>query len=293
MKTILVPTDFSIHSVHGLEFAAKIAKKNKSKLHLYNVAQTTNYYYPGDSIGIAPPAAIMTEGINENLKSAALSRLGQLSKRKFLKGLDVTTGCDAAANIHYTIIEYAEDIGADLIVMGSKGSSDIKSILLGSTAERVVRFSPRPVVVIPGKFMKPVPEIFVFASDFNEEAYDIFPVVRKFAKIFRAEIRLLKVNTMDQFNRTGDNMERMKKFSRKFGGNYEFAVYDDYMKEEGILNFARDSKADLIAIGTHGKKGLRRFFSEDVSEGIVRLSTIPIMIVNLKKFKSKSDLLTK
>jgi nucleotide-binding universal stress UspA family protein len=293
MKTILVPTDFSSSSIHGLEYAANIARKSKSKLYLFNVAQTGNYYYAGDPAGIGPPVSIMMEGINESLKKAAFLKLEALRKRQFLKGLNVDIDCDTSPNVHNTILKFADRIKADLIVMGSKGSGNIKSILLGSTAERVVRFSSRPVIVIPAKTKKPYPEVIVFASDFREEAYGIFPVVLGFAKLFNAQIRLLKVNTMDQFSRTGDDKDRIRKFNRKFGGKFEITIYNDYMKEEGILNFAGESKADLIAIGTHGKKGLKRFFSEDVSEGIVRLSSIPIMIVNLKKFKSKSDILSK
>ena len=75
----------------------------------------------------------------------------------------------------------------------------------------------------------------------------------------------------------------MDDFAKKNGGKFKISLFNDYMKEEGILNYSREVKADLIAIGTHGKKGLRRFFSEDVSEGIVRLSQIPILVVNLKK----------
>jgi nucleotide-binding universal stress UspA family protein len=293
MKTILVPTDFSGHSIYGLEYAANIAGRSRAKLCLFNVAQTGSYYYSSDPIGLNPPVSIMMEGINENLKKTAVSKLESLSRRKFLKGLNVAIDCDTSPNVHNTILEYSESIKADLIVMGTKGSGNVKSILLGSTAERVVRFSPRPVVVIPGKIKKPGPKVIVFASDFREEAYGIFPVVLKFAKLFKAEISLLKVNTMDQFNSTADDKDRMNVFNKKFGGKFETIIYNDYMKEEGILHFAYESGADLIAIGTHGKRGLRRFFSEDVSEGIVRLSSVPIMIVNLKKFKSKSDIISK
>lgn len=291
MKTILVPTDFSGHSIFGLEYAANIARRSRAKLCLFNVSQTGSYYYSSDPIGLNPPVSIMIEGLHENLKKTAVSKLESLSKRQFLKGLNVAIDCDTSPNVHNTILEYSESIKADIIVMGTKGSGNVKSILLGSTAERVVRFSPRPVVVIPGKIKKPDPKVIVFASDFREEAYGIFPVVLNFAKLFKAEISLLKVNTMDQFSSTAADNNRINIFNKKFGGKFETIIYNDYMKEIGILNFAYGSKADMIAIGTHGKKGLRRFFSEDVSEGIVRLSSVPIMIVNLKKFKSKSDII--
>lgn len=292
MKKILVPTDFSVSSIHGLEYAASIARKSKAKLYIFNVAQTGNYYYANDPSGIAQIPSTLIEGINENLRKASFSKLEVLKKRDFLKGLKVEIDCTTSPNIHNPILEFADRKKTDLIVMGTKGSGNIKSILLGSTAERVVRFSTHPVIVTPGKAGKGMVKLIVFASDFEEEAYSIFPVVKRFAKLFGAKIILLKVNTMDQFSRTSEDKYKVKNFSRKFGGNYEMTVYNDFMKEEGILNFAGETKADLIAIGTHGKRGLKRFFTEDVSEGIVRLSSIPIMIVNLRKYKYRTDILS-
>ncbi len=290
MKKILVPTDFSECSIQGLEFAANLARKLRGEIHLFNAAETSNYLYSQDQFAVAPPAAILMEGIHENLRKASEERLASLKKRSFLKGMKVVSVCDVTANIHSSILDYSDRIKPVYVVMGSRGSSNIKKILLGSTAERVVRFSPRPVIVIPGKVSKPDLRSVIFASDFSREAYGIFPVVKEFASVFKAKITLLKVNTMDQFSRSMDDTEEMNSFNRAFGGKYETVIYNDYMKEEGILNYLKESGSDLVAIGTHGKRGLRRFFSEDVSAGIVRLALKPILIVNLKKYKRKSDI---
>lgn len=283
MKKILVPTDFSEPSYYGLDAAAAIARKTGAELHIFNAAEVANYYYSTDPLVIAPPAAIMIDGINENLKKASLAKLNNLKKRSSLKGINVKVYCDVTSNIHNSITAYSDTIKADMIIMGSHGSGNLKEIILGSTAERVVRFSKRPVLVIPVKPSASLYKKIVFASDFSAEAYTIFPFIKKLAAFFKSEIHLLKINTMDQFSRTIDDRMKMDEFKKKNGRKFVTALYNDYMKEEGILNYSREVKADLVAIGTHGKKGLRRFFSEDVSEGIVRLSRIPILVVNLKK----------
>jgi nucleotide-binding universal stress UspA family protein len=283
MKRILVPTDFSEPSYYGIDTAAVLARKTGAEVHLFNAAEVSNYYYSTDPLVITPPASIMIEGINDNLKKASLQKLRSLNKRKSLMGIKVRINNDITSNIHKSIIAYAEKIKADMIVMGSHGSGNLKEIILGSTAERVVRFSNRPVLVIPVKPTKAVFNTIVFASDFSPEANIIFPFISRIAKLFKSGVHMLKVNTMDQFSRTIDDRRKMEDFSKKNGGKFITTLYNDYMKEEGILNYSREVKADLIAIGTHGKKGLRRFFSEDVSEGIVRLSHIPILVVNLKK----------
>lgn len=285
MKKLLVPTDFSEPSYYGLDAAAEIARKTGAQIHIFNACEVSGYYYAADPLVMSPPASIMIEGINDQLQKTSTSKLNMLKKRSSLKGLKVSVSNEVSSNVHNAITACAESNKADLIVMGSHGAGNLKEIILGSTAERVVRFSVKPVIVVPVKPAKGLYKRIIFASDFSEEAYRIFPFVKEFGKINSAEIHLLKINTMDQFSRTIDDRKKINDFSRKFGGKYVISLYSDYMKEEGILNYANEVKADLIAIGTHGKRGLRRFFSEDVSEGIVRLSHIPILIVNLKKLK--------
>lgn len=282
MKNILIPTDFSQAASYGIEFAANLAKKTKAKLHLFNAAETNAYYFASDPMVMAPPAAVMMEGIDDKLKSSAMAKLEKLIKNKIFSGLNVTAECETTPNIPSAILEQADNVNAELIVMGTKGSSGIPGVLLGSTAERVVRFSEKPVVVVPEKMKSPDLKLIVFATDFKEESHKIFPLVQSFAKIFKAKIHLLKINTTDQFSSTRHDDELIAAFTKKFG-NYEHTIYNEYLKEEGILTYSDKIKADLIAIGTHGKTGLRRFFSDDVSEGVVRLSRKPIFIANLKK----------
>lgn len=289
MKKILVPTDFSEPSFFGLDSAANIARNSGAEIYIFNVCEVSNYYFTSEPTGFNHPSLIMLEGLNESLEKSASVKMNNLLKRPSLKGLKVNTAVELNSNIHKSITSYSEKIKADIIVIGSNGAGNLKEIILGSTAERVVRFAEIPVIVIPGKSVKGSFKKIVFASDFSKEAYGIFPFIRKFAAINKAEIHLLKINTIDQFSKTIDDKEKIHTFSKKFGGKFITALYNDFMKEEGILNYSREVKADLIAIGTHGKKGLRRFFTEDVSEGIVRLSQIPMLIVNLKEFKNKSD----
>lgn len=282
MKNILIPTDFSQAASYGIEFAANLAKKTKAKVHLFNAAETNAYYFASDPMVMAPPAAVMMEGIDDKLKKSAMAKLEKLTSNKVFAGVNVSVNCETTSNIPSAILDYADEVKADIIVMGTKGSSGIPGVLLGSTAERVVRFSERPVVVVPEKIKSAALKLVMFATDFKEESYKMFPVVQSFAKIYNAKIHLLKVNTADQFNASRHDEELIAAFTKKFG-KYDCSIYNEYMKEEGILTFSNKIKADIIAIGTHGKRGLRRFFSEDVSEGVVRLSSKPIFVANLKK----------
>ena len=288
MNTILVPIDFSKCSVYGLELAANLARKTKAKLYILNVVPTDNFYYAANPV--APASAVMLTETTEALKKESFQNLNKLLKKNFLSGLRMQIFTMEGNSIHEEIINYANKVKADIIIMGTHGSSGLKGMFLGSTAERVVRFSERPVIVVPAKVKDMDFKEIVFASDFKSEAYSVFPIIKNFAGIYRAKIHLLKVNIMEHFSRSTDNLQKMREFCRHYKHTYPMSVYDDYSIEEGILNFAKEYYADMIAIGTHGKKGLSRFFKSDVSEDTLRLTEKPILILNFNESKHKSDL---
>jgi nucleotide-binding universal stress UspA family protein len=291
MKTILVPTDFSECSMYSLRYAASLARKTKASLHILNIIEKSDYYYAGDAM-IAPPVdLLMIDEYVKAMKKISTEKLNKLISGKFLSRLKVTSHIITGKRVYYEIINYSNKIKADIIIMGTKGLGGIKGILFGSNAERTVRFSERPVLVINKEIINPVLKTIVFASDFTKEAHVIFPIIKNFAEIYDADIHLLKVNIAEQFTTTRDNIRLMKSFNEKFNSNNKIVIYDDYMKEEGILNYADDVNADLIAVGTHGKNGLARFFKSDVSEAMVRLTHKPILVINFSELKHKSDLL--
>ncbi len=291
MKTILVPTDFSECSMFALRYAASLARKTKSVLYILNVIEKSDYYYAGDPM-IAPPVdLLLIDEYVKTMKKISTEKLHKLMNEKFLLRLNIKQQILTGKRVYYEIINYSNKIKADIIIMGTKGSSGIKGIFFGSNAERTVRFSERPVLVINKEIINTSLKTIVFASDFTKEANVIFPIIKNFAEIYDADIHLLKVNIAEQFRTTRDNLRLMNGFNEKFKSNNKIVIYDDYMKEEGILNYADDVNADLIAIGTHGKNGLARFFKSDVSEDMVRLTHRPILVVNFSELKHKSDLL--
>jgi nucleotide-binding universal stress UspA family protein len=281
MKKILVPVDFSNGSLNALEYAAHLAGKTNSTLYAVNIYMEAAHYL------IAEPAAITvpyfsTGVLYEQVQKTVDKKLQQLRTKKFMKNIRFVPKSIIGASIHTEIVSYAEKIKADLIVMGSHGTGEV-NILPGSTAERVVRFSQVPVFMVTGKIKDPDFKKIIFASDFGKESYDVFPTVQSFANITSAAITLLKINTPEKFSRTSDNIEKINKFNKHFKKNYPAVVYDDFGQEEGIINYSDEAGADVISIGTHGKKGLARFFSSDVSEGMVRLTHRPVLVVNFKK----------
>ena len=270
MKKILVPTDFSKHAEYALKVAAQIAKRNNGEIFLLHMLELP--HQAGDAIGSGtdiPEIMIF--------KNAAINKLEDLMDHECLEGIKVSEIIQFDLAFEGIMkVNKVNDI--DLIVMGSHGANGFKEMFIGSNAEKVVRNSDTPVLIIKrdeGDFSV---DKFVFASDFSDEINKPFAKVVEFANRFEAELQLVMINTPSSFKPTHIAVEMMKSFISNFTINkYSTHIYNDVNVENGILNFADLIDADLIGMSTHGRKGIAHFFNGSISEDLVNHSLRPVV----------------
>ncbi|MBU2929640.1 universal stress protein [Winogradskyella psychrotolerans] len=273
MKKIIVPVDFSEYSEFALEAAASIAHKFGSELIVLHMLELSS--------------AIISSG-NEGLQEEAIYYL-KLAQKKFdafldkpyLKGLKVHP-IVKQFKVWSEVNEVATENNAQLIVMGSQGSSGIKEVLIGSNTQKVVRYADVPVLVIKHNPILMDFENGVFASDFSEEAIAPYLKAKETFDFLGIIMHLVYVNSPDgNFRSSSEIDQRVSQFLEKADGDLTqldaINVVSDYSIEKGILNFANVIGADLIAVATHGRKGLSHFFEGSVSEDIANHSTLPVM----------------
>jgi nucleotide-binding universal stress UspA family protein len=265
-----------------LELSFLIARTTKAAINIINVVSYQPVYIPVQHTDFPASNYLLPPDIFSNYSSEINIQLKNIRESKSARGQKIITEVVQGANIFDAIIEYSEKKHADMIIMGTKGNTDLKDIMIGSNAERVIRYSKLPVMVVSAKTANKNIKKLLFASDFTEEAYNIFPSVRKFSDKLKTEINLVKINTREYFRSSAVNYDLIKKFMKKFKLNLNYFVYDDYIKEDGIVRYAHEIKADIIVLGTHGKKGLNRFFSENVSGDLVNTSPLPVLTFNFK-----------
>ncbi len=140
MRHILVPVDFSDCSLHALEYALRFAQQFGSRVTLLHVVEPA--LHP-DSYLIAPAF----DGTNQNLLQAARERLEDICEKRVGTRLHADT-LVRMGRAYSEIPDTAKALGADLVVLGTHGYSGMKHVLLGSTAERVVRNAPCPVLTV-------------------------------------------------------------------------------------------------------------------------------------------------
>ena len=138
------------------------------------------------------------------------------------------------------IIEKSKEYNIDMIIMGSHGASGVREIFMGSIAEKVVRFSDIPVLVIKKDHDEFKVKDFVFASSFKKESTDTYKQAIKIAQLFEAKIHLLMVNTPSNFMTTSNAEKRIFEFVKEIHfKNYTVSIYNDESIEMGILNFSQ------------------------------------------------------
>ena len=272
MKKILVPIDFSKQAEYAAQIAAKIAIQTNSELHLLHMLELPTDVIDPSNFGSSDssPSTLL-------YMKRAQEKFEKLTKRYFLKNVKVVK----SVFFHETfdgIIQESKKQEVDLIVMGSQGSTGFEEMFVGSNTEKVVRHSAVPVLVVKNEIDDFKLNDIVFASNFNEDAKPTFKKVVAFAKIFDAKIHLLKVNTAQNFEPTIGSQLKIDAYIKDSEiENYSVNIHNDVSVEMGILNFAKYINADLIALNTHGRKGLMNFFNGSVSKDISNHSMRPVI----------------
>lgn len=141
IRTILVATDFSATAGSAGSWAAEIAKAHGARVVVVHALA------PPIPPAASPDFVTLPPDFHEQYRDAARRRLDEEAERIRAAGVETTTDLDIgpAAPI---VIEMAEKHSADVIVVGTRGLTGFKHLLMGSTAERVVQHAPCPVLTI-------------------------------------------------------------------------------------------------------------------------------------------------
>jgi nucleotide-binding universal stress UspA family protein len=140
IRHILVPTDFSDGSIRAFETALDMARDSGARLTLFHVHHVPASVFPDVILPIGPE-------LMRNVEHSVELVLDKWRDRAAAEGVpaDIRTSFGAT---HEEICAAADEVGADLIVIGTHGRSGISHALLGSVAEKVVRKAPCPVLTV-------------------------------------------------------------------------------------------------------------------------------------------------
>ncbi len=270
---ILVPTDFSTSSYNAFMTAKKFAKASNGTILLLHVVEE-------------PSATFSTTGesLEDSMEQVYVAKL----MKKVTEELQALKEAneDVKIEIHRKVGDPFKEIKdliqwekADLVVMGEKGVAEMEDFFIGSLTDKVVRASTFPVLTVNQEIDAEKVETLLYATDLEEDHPKLIDLLKKFQKFFDAKLHIVRINTKNNYANDVDTMVQLRKLVDRYEiQNYELKIYNHEDEETGIVFYAEDIQADLIAIGTHHKTGVRRLISgADLAEEVADHTHRPVL----------------
>jgi nucleotide-binding universal stress UspA family protein len=277
MKRILVPCDFSEPALEAYKFALNIAAATQTEVYLLKVIDLPFAY---ETAMGAVPYAFSPEVIQEIEQRAK----NDFEKMKALHPPIVQVTFTAIQGpVTSTILSFITDNKIDLVVMGTHGASGWTEFFIGSNTEKMVRLSKVPVLAVRKSFHLSSIKTIVFPTTLEFDQVHFIKKVKELQLLLSARLHLLLVNTPYNLRRTTDEMESMEEYAKHYElTHYTLNTRNDFHEQDGIVNFVNEIKADMIVMGTHGRRGLAHLFSGSVTEDVVKLVKCPIWTCSIK-----------
>ena len=298
IKHILCPVDFSEFSRQAFNQAVAIARRQGADVTVLHVLPEPSAV-PALPYGPEGPGPFGFETVT---RARALAEL----KRFLATEVEVPVHYETAesANVYKEILQQTSRRAADLVVMGTHGRSGFDYLVLGSVAEKTLRTSPVPVLVVPPftSGVLPVDRVPVrsvlCAVDFSQDSIRAVGYAASIARQAVGRLTLLHVVEpmplgYDPKGGTGFDVEgyerglaesglsQLQTFASdaaELGCEVEAVVARGKAYQE-ILRVATERQADLIVLVVHGRHALDRLVFGSTAEHLVRRSTCPVLAV--------------
>lgn len=275
MKTILYATDYSSNSAAALKYAHALSNQLKNRLVITHV-----FDYP---------TILGTEGLDEpfpHLEESAF-RMHRKKLEEFCeehlgnKVHDPNILLEAIENksIIKGIISKAEEWHADMVLVGMRGGSGLRELIMGSTVKQLIEKAPCPVLAIPSDTSHVAIKTIVYATDFEEE--DIYAIrkVVEMAKPLDADIKIVHISTKDEY--AGDHQMEWFKDMLEKKVEYQKIEFQLLFSEnifDALQAYLGDVDGDLMIMLEREKKGfLKKLFHQDLVKKIASYGRVPLL----------------
>ncbi len=277
MNTILVPTDFSQNAKNALNFAIGIAKKGKAKiilLHAYNITY------------LSPDMPL--DYLSEQLSSAELesARILNVLCEKVKKENKITCEFVNQEGLAIDVIlDTVKNKNPNLVIMGTKGATGLKEVLIGSNTAKVMGKAACPVIAIPEKATFDLMKKIVYATDYHPSDITALNKLVEFAKIFKSKIKVLHITNTDDLMDVEE--KRMLNFKKKVIAKLDYAGISFqllYAKniEKKLEKYVKDESINLLAMSTRYRNLIERLFGKSLTKKLAYHTKVPLMAFHYK-----------
>jgi nucleotide-binding universal stress UspA family protein len=312
--TVLVPLDGSDKDERAIPAAAALAKLTGGALHLIRVLEP-----PDDTLVPRARALGIADVMHEERDDMERSVRGTADRLAADTGRRVTTEVADGSDVADTLLRRAAERDADVVVMATRAAGTLGRTLRGSVADRVMRESPRPVVVVPpgaddtrgkhielGRVLVPLDGSALsfraidhllalpHANDLEYVLLEAIPPLATgiaaapdspaWAPIMATGEAYLGAGDVGQLR--ADAVRRLSVVAERLRARgasvVDLRVVEASDPAAAITRAVRTELADFIAMSTHGASGLKRMVLGSVAEKVVRESDVPVLLVSCR-----------
>lgn len=295
IKRILCPVDFSDFSRHALDEAVAIA-------HLYDASVTALHVFP---VAIAAdPFAGLPEfqpfTLTDRQRAHVLQHLSTFAAAEGAEKQRITVALREGVDIHAEILEAAEQMKPDLIVMGTHGRSGFQHLMLGSVAEKVLHKAQCPVLTVSRGAPDAVPAVMfrniLCGIDFSECSLAAFEYARSLASQSGAHLDVLSVvQLVPMYDMTGavplyypglvddlkaDIAKQLELVVAKAAAGSDIGHFVTAgTPHHEIVRVASERNSDLVVLGAHSHGAIDHMMFGSTTNHVVRQACCPVLTV--------------
>lgn len=292
-ERIVFPTDFSECSDRALDYGVFMAERFESELHMLH-AQVLHFEDPANPTHQFPEA----QALLDRLEKVAHSALGAVADRGDVSVLKIRQAQRRGFDIGSVILDFAREIDAGLIVMGTHGRTGARRLLLGSVAEDVLRRAPGPVLLVreagERTHLEKI-ETILAPVDFSNASRNAVVEAAELARVVGAELRMLHVVEIpslpsvygqplvfDLSEITARSLTALEDLAAELDLEAEaklLAVPGHPATE--IVEEATKTKAGLIVMPPHNRGHLGTFLTGRTTDQVVRRAPCPVLTTGI------------
>ncbi len=283
MNKILVPIDFSPVSAHSMAHAVELARANHAELvamHAYLPAVPEPYM-----------VVTMEEDLTTQLESIAQRHFQEMLltlSQEALAQVTVSFRADLGGSVE-TILSVAEEINADLVVMGMRGGNPLAKKIFGSTTSAVLQRIPREVLVVPAQADIHSFDHVIFASDLLEDDLPVIQRLLDLVKPWKGKVQCIHIteeaNVEEElryrhFQQNCQSLEGVE--------NLEWVQVVGNEVVDGLMEQVENRGSNLLAMRTHLRGMFGRWFHSSVTKEMARRTQVPLWVFPMARELSET-----
>ena len=271
---ILIPTDFSDNASSALNYALKLYADQKCTFYILNTT------YIDESLTRAFSAAYQDDNPNPIVVGKITEVIAQAEAATTNPNHEFKTLL-SDVELRIAVKKAVKNHAIDMVVMGTKGTTDAVDYLIGSNTVKVIRkIGDCPVLILPEGHAFVAPQQITFPTDFNRN-YDKKELqsLKDLADLFQSKIRIVHVNVNNELSETQEtNMNILKNYLADYDHSFHWLT-DSSSKTKAIAAFIDEFKIDMLAMVNYKHGILEGILKEPVIKKLAFHPTIPILVI--------------